>query len=167
MELLKPDLGLMFWTTLVFMAVFFILKKFAWKPILSALHDREKSIEDSLKAAERARMDMSNMKSEHERLLNEAKEERAKLLNEARQMKDQIIAEAKDKAKTEFSRIVETAKTEIQNQKMAAMIDVKNEIGNMVLEVSSKILKRELKDKSSQMEHINMLINDAKKSELN
>src|SRR6185295_384095 len=112
MELLKPELGLIFWTAVIFLTVFFMLKKFAWKPILKALDDREKTISDSLQTAERTKKEMAELKSQHEQLLNEARQERSMILKEAKDIKDSIIAEARDKAKIEGSKMIEEAKRE-------------------------------------------------------
>ena len=162
MELLKPELGLIFWTAVIFITVFFLLKKFAWKPILQALDDREKTISDSLQTAERTKLEMAAMKSQHEALLNEARQERSLILKEAKDMKDAIIGEARDKAKVEGAKMIEEAKREIDNQKMAAIIEVKNAAGNLVLEVSEKILRRELSNKDEQLKYINTLIQQSK-----
>src|ERR1700753_4037504 len=120
MELLKPELGLIFWTALIFIVVLFLLPKSAWKPILKALDDREKTIDDALKTAERTKEEMAKLNAEHEKLLNEARQERSQILKEAKDMKDAIINEARDKAKVEGSKLIEEAKREIENQKMAA-----------------------------------------------
>jgi len=148
--LLQPDLGLFFWTTVIVLVVFFLLKKFAWKGILKALDDRESKINEALQTAERTRQEMTAMKSEHEKLLNDAKAERSAILKEAKDLKDQIIAEARVAAKAEQSRIVGDALKEIENQKMAAMTEIKNSVGSLVIEVSTKVLGRELKEKAAQ-----------------
>lgn len=160
MQLLTPALGLIFWTTLIFLTIVFILGKYAWKPILKALDDREKTIDDSLKTAERMKQEMANMHSEHEKLLNEAKAERSSILKEAKDMKDSIISEARNQAKAEQTKIVEDARREIENQKMAALTEIKNSVGAMVLQVSEKVLQRELKDKTAQTEYMSQLIKD-------
>ena len=162
MELLKPELGLIVWTAVIFLIVLYLLTKFAWKPILNALNDREKHIDDALKSADRAREEMANMKSEHESLLKQAKEERSQILKEAKEIKDSIINEAKDKAKEEGAKLIAEAKREIDNQKMAALIEVKNQVGNMVIEVSEKILQRELHNKDEQMKYINSVLEKSK-----
>src|SRR5215212_11541206 len=135
MELLTPSFGLIFWTLLAFIIVFFILKKFAWKPILKALNDREKGIADSLETADRVRAEMSQLKSENEELLAQAREERGVMLKEARETKDRIINEAKEQAKIEANKIIIEAQQQINAQKMAALTDVKNQVGKLVVEV--------------------------------
>lgn len=162
MQLLTPALGLIFWTALIFLTVLFILKKYAWKPILKALDDREHSIDDALKTAERTKEEMLNMKSEHEALLAQAKQERMSIIREANQIKEQIVTEARDKAREEASRIMKENLLEIENRKMEAITDLKNQVGNMVIEVSEKILRRELSEKQKQEDYINQLINETK-----
>ena len=162
MQLLTPGFGLIIWTLLAFLIVFFILKKFAWKPILNSMNQREKGIADSLATAERIKTEMSEMKSEHEALLAQAREERAQILKEARETKEKIINESKETAKAEASKIVSEAMAAIEAQKMAAITDVKNQVGKMVIEVSEKILRRELENKADQEAHIKGLVNEVK-----
>src|SRR5687768_10485532 len=162
MELLTPSFGLIFWTLLAFIIVFFILKKFAWKPILKALNDREKGISDSLETADRVRAEMSQLKSENEELLAQAREERAAMLKEARDIKDRIVNDAKEQAKTEASKIMTETQQAIEQQKMAAMTDVKNQVGKMVIEVAEKILRKELGNTEAQEAHIKSLVNEVK-----
>jgi len=162
MDLLIPGFGLFFWTALVFLIVLFLLKKFAWKPILSALDEREKGIADSLASAEKVRNEMSNMKSEHEQLLNQAREERTLLLKEAKETKEKIVNEAKDAAKEEANKIMVEARQQIEFQKNAAIIDVKNQIGSLVIEVAEKVLRKELSNKEEQNNYIKKLAEDIK-----
>lgn len=162
MELLSPGLGYFLWMLVAFLTVMIILRKFAWKPILKMLKDRETGIADALASAEVAKQEMANLKSENEALLQKAAEERTQLLKEAREAGDKIIAEAQEKAKTEYSRIVEDARLVIDQQKNQAMTDVKNKIGDLVIEVSEKILRRQLHDQSSQEALINDFIKDVK-----
>jgi len=162
MDLLIPSFGLIFWTLLVFIIVLWVLKKFAWKPILHSLNTREKSISDSLATAERVRAEMAQLKSENEELLVQAREERALMLKEARDTKDKIINEAKDQAKTEAGKIITDARIAIEQQKMAAITEVKNQIGNLVVEVSEKILRRQLENKTQQESYIQQLADEVK-----
>ncbi len=162
MDLLTPSFGLIIWTLLAFLIVFFILKKFAWPAITKGLKDREQSIADALSTAERVKAEMAEMKSEHEALLAQAREERAQILKEARETKEKIINESKDAAKFEASKIVAEAQAAIEAQKMAAVTDVKNQIGKMVIEVSEKILRRELNNKADQEAHIKGLVDEVK-----
>lgn len=162
MDLLLPHLGLIVWTLLAFLVVLFILKKFAWKPILKGLNDREANIADSIATAEKVRQEMSQLKSENEALLVAAREERAAMLKEAKEIKDKMINDAKDEAKTQAAKIIADANASIYNQKMAALTDIKNQVGKMVIEVSEKVLRRELANKSEQETYIKQLAEEIK-----
>ena len=164
MELVTPEIGLIFWTTIVFLLLLIVLKKYAWKPILAAVDERNKSIEDALKAADKAKKEMLALNTDNERILIQAKKERDVLLKEGREIKDNIIAEAKDKAKLEADKILITAKEQINNEKMKAITELKNQVASMSIDIAEKILKSELSDKNKQKE----LIAEALKSnELN
>jgi F-type H+-transporting ATPase subunit b len=160
MQLLLPGIGLIFWTLIAFLIVFFILRKFAWKPILSSLNQRQKTIADSLETAERVKREMSHLKSENEALLVKAREERGVMLKEAREIKDRIINEAKEQAKVEANRIILEAQQQINAQKMAAITEVKNQVGKMVVEVAEKVLRKELSTSATQEAHIKDLVNE-------
>lgn len=160
--LLTPGLGFFVWTLVAFIVVFLLLKKFAWKPILKSLKDRETGIADSLASAEKVKAEMAQLKSENEALLAKAREERAQLLKEARDMKDKIINEAKEQAKVEANKIITEAQVAIQNQKMAAITEVKNQVGTLVIEVAEKVLRRELSGKAEQETFIKQLTNEVK-----
>ena len=162
MELLLPKLGLLVWTLLAFLIVFFLLKKMAWPAIIKGLRDREQGIANSLATAEKVRAEMAQLKNENEALLALAREERAQLLKEARETKDRIISEAKEQAKLEANKIITEAQLAINTQKMAALTDVKNQVGKLVIEVSEKILRRELGNKESQETHIRGLVDEVK-----
>ncbi len=160
MELISPGIGQIFWMTLVFAILIFILGKYAWKPILKSLKDRENFIEESLTAADKAKEEMKQMKFDNAQLLKEAKEDRDAILREGRKIKDSIIEDAKGKANEEADRIVENAKVRIENEKMAAMTDLKNQIASLAIEVAEKILKKELSEKGKQEDYINKLIDE-------
>ncbi|MEI9945678.1 MAG: F0F1 ATP synthase subunit B [Chitinophagaceae bacterium] len=162
MNLLTPEFGLLIWTLLAFLVVFFILGKFAWPAIVKGLKQREQSIADSLATAERVRAEMAQMKSENEALLAKAREERGQLLKEARETKDKIINEAKEQAKTEANKILMETQAAINAQKMAALTEVKNQVGKLVIEVSEKILRKELGNKEAQEAHIKGLVDEVK-----
>jgi len=162
MKLLTPEFGLLIWTTLAFLIVFFILRKLAWPAIIKGLRDREQSIAGSLATAERVKAEMAQMKNENEALLASAREERAQLLKEARETKDRIINEAKEQAKAEANKIVIEAQAAINAQKMAALTEVKNQVGKLVIEVSEKVLRKELSNKESQEAHIQGLVDGVK-----
>jgi len=160
--LLKPEFGLLIWTLLAFLIVFFILKKFAWPAIIKGLKDRQQSIADSLSTAEKIKAEMAMMKSENEALLAKAREERALMMKEARETKDKIISEAKEQAKIDANKIMVEAQAAINTQKMAALTEVKNQVGKLVIEVSEKVLRRELGNKEAQEAHIKGLVDDVK-----
>jgi F-type H+-transporting ATPase subunit b len=162
MALLLPHLGLIFWTLLSFLIVFFILKKFAWKQIIDGLNERESNIANSIASAEKVKAEMAKLKSENESLLQSAREERAAMLKEAKEIKDKIINDAKEEAKTQATKIINDANAAIHQQKMAALTDIKNQVGKMVVEVSEKVLRRELSDKAQQEIYISQLANDIK-----
>ena len=162
MELLNPGVGLVFWTLLAFIIVFFILKKFAWKPILESLKEREAGIAESIASAESMKIEMAAMKSENEAVLAEAREERAKMIKEAKEVSDKMIGEAKEKARGEFDRIVAEAQGAITQQKNAALTDVKNQVGSLVLDIAEKVLRRELSDKKVQENYIKDLAEGVK-----
>jgi len=162
MRLLTPELGLLFWTLLAFLIVFFVLKKFAWGPILSSLDKREKTIADSLETAERVKREMALLKNENEELMAKAREERSQMLREARDIKDRIVAEAKEQAKLEANKVITETQQQINAQKMAAITEVKNQVGKLVIEVTEKILRKELASKEAQEAHIRGLVDDVK-----
>jgi F-type H+-transporting ATPase subunit b len=162
MKLLLPEFGLLIWTLLAFLVVFFILGKFAWPAIVKGLKEREQGITDSLAVAEKVKAEMAQLKSENETLLAQAREERAQMLKEARDIKDKIINEAKEQAKIEANKIIVNAQAAIEQQKMAAITDVKNQVGNLVIEISEKILRRELSNKAEQENYITQLANEVK-----
>ncbi|MBS1741819.1 MAG: F0F1 ATP synthase subunit B [Bacteroidetes bacterium] len=162
MDLLLPHLGLIVWTVLAFLVVLFILKKFAWKPILKGLNDRETNIANSIATAEKVKLEMSQLKSENEALLVAAREERAVMLREAKDIRDKMINDAKEEAKVQAAKIIADANASIQNQKMAALTDIKNSVGKMVIEVSEKVLRKELGNKSEQENYIKQLAEEIK-----
>lgn len=145
MNLLTPGFGLLIWTLLAFLVVFFLLAKFAWPAIINGLREREQSIASSLETAKRVQAEMTQLKSENEALLAKAREERAQLLKEARETKDRIIAEAKDQAKSEANKIMAETQAAIQAQQMAALTEVKNQVGKLVIEVSEKYFGKNLR----------------------
>ncbi len=157
MKLLTPDPGLLVWTLLAFLVVFFILKTKAWPAILKGLKERETGIADSLALADRVKAEMVQLKNENEQLMAQAREERAQMLKEAKDTKDRIINDAKDQAKLEANKIIMDASAAIQHQKMAALTDVKNQVGTLVVEVAEKVLRRELSNKADQEVFIKQL----------
>jgi len=150
MELVTPAIGLVFWMCVTFLTIFFILKKFAWKPILNMIKEREDSIESALQAAEKAKLEMKELQAGNERILAEAMAERDNLLREARETKDAIVNEAKTKAKAEADKLINQALESIKNEKMAAITELKNQVAALSIEVAEKILKEQLSTEDKQ-----------------
>ena len=159
MELLTPNIGLVFWMSLAFLIVLFVLRKFAWSGILKALKDREDFIDRSLKSAEEAKTQLSTLKAENENLLVEARAERESILKEAKEMKDTILAEAKLTASEEGNRLIAAARGEIEKEKNQALSDIKKQVGEISLEIAERVIRKELSDKGAQealvAEHLN------------
>lgn len=146
------SVGLFFWQSVLFVALIFLLRKFAWKPILNSVNEREEKIEGSLKAAEEAQKKIEDLNNESEALIKEARAERDGLLKEARETRDAMISEAKGKAKEEAEKIMESAREAINNEKQAAMIELKNQVAVLSIEVAEKIIKTELSSDAKQKE---------------
>lgn len=162
MELIQPGLGLIFWMTLSFALVLFLLKKYAWKPIMKMLKEREEAIDSALHEADKAREEMKLLKFDNERLLKEAKEERDAILTEARKIKEKMIEEARLKAGQEAQRVIDGAKERIENEKMAAIVDLKNQIAQLSIEIAEKVIKTELAQDKKHDELIQRLIKEIK-----
>ena len=162
MDLVTPEIGLVFWTTLSFGILFFLLAKFAWKPIMAAIDTRERSIEDALLKAEAAKDEMSRLTNENEELLKQARAERDLILKEAKKVKDQIVGDAKEAAQTEGARMIELARVEINNQKAIAMADVKNQVAALSLEIAEKVLRKQFEDGQKQDELVSQLLKEVK-----
>lgn len=162
MELLTPDFGLFFWTLLAFLTVFFILRKFAWGPILKSLSERETGIAESIAAADRLKKEMAQMQSENEALMAQAREERSQILKEARTEQERIINKAKDDTKAIADKMLADARLQIEQQKMAALTEVKNQIGNLAVEVAEKVLRKELDGASNQSTYAQQLVSEIK-----
>lgn len=158
--LVTPELGLLIWTSIAFLTVLFLLKKFAWKPILEAVQKREQTINDAVKAAEHARMEMAQMKNTNEQLIKEAREERDGILKEARDQRDAIVSEAKVKAQVEVDRMLNSARETIKNEKLAAIAELKNQVASLSIEIAEKVLKAELSSENKQNTVINNLVNE-------
>ena len=160
--LVLPDVGLVFWSSIAFIVLLVVLGKFAWKPIMTAISEREQGIENALAKADQMKAEMATMQGETEALMQKAREDRATLIKEAKEQSDKMVAEAKEKAKSEYDRIVADAQLAITQQKNAALIDVKNQVGALVVEVSEKILRRELSNKTEQESYIQQLAEGVK-----
>lgn len=160
MELIKPDIGLLFWMVVSFGTVFLILKKFAWPAIINALKLRENSITDSLAAAKEARAEVKRLEAEYEKIIARAKTERDIVMSEAREIKEKIILEAKYKANAEANNIIKQAKITIENEKAAAINDLINQVADISVSIAEKILKDQLTDPQSQRKLIENYIKD-------
>lgn len=159
-SLTTPGIGLIFWTTLVFLLLVLLLSKFAWKPILSAIKTREEGITAALAAAEKAKEEMKALQAGNEKILAEARAERDAMLKEARDMKDAMVNEAKSKAKSESDRILASAREQITNEKNAAITELKNQVATLSIEIAEKILKSELSSDDKQKTLVNTLMKD-------
>jgi F-type H+-transporting ATPase subunit b len=160
LNILAVDLGLFFWTSVLFLVFFLILRRFAWKPILNALKEREDTIENSLLQAEKAREEMSRLKSENEALLKEARQERDKMIAEANKMRDQIITKARTEAQEEAGKEMDKAKAQIEAEKKAALAEIKNTTGALAVKVAEKLLRKQFEKPETQRELADKLIAD-------
>ncbi len=158
MGLITPDIGLVFWMLVTFGIVLFILGKFAWKPILKALNDRENSITEALEKAEEAKKQMGNLKAENEKLLAQARTEREAILREAKEMKDSIIAQAKTSADVEGKKMIANAKENIEREKSAAINDLKTQVAAYSIEIAEQLVRKKLESGKEQDELLNKAI---------
>jgi len=152
--MLSVSWGTVIWSSIAFLVVAFILAKMAWKPILASIKERETSIDDALKSADKAREEMSNLQASNEALLKEARAERDGMLKEARETKDRILSEAKSKATDEYRSIVDSAKETIETEKQAALTEIKQQVANLSIDIAEKIIKQELESNEKQKELI-------------
>lgn len=162
MELVLPGIGLIFWSTITFLIVLFLLRKFAWKPILDALHQREDFIDESLQAAEKAKAEVANMKAENERLLDEARVERDRIIKEANEAGKRMIEEARAEATKQANRQVEEARQAIQTEKAAALADVKQKVAEMSLAIAEKLMRKELANEEAQKQLVQDYLQEVK-----
>lgn len=167
MELITPDLGLLFWMTLAFGIVFFILAKFAFPVINGMLKKREEEINNALELAERTHKEMEQLQANNEALLQQAREERDKILAEAKKISDKFVEEAKIKANEEKNRIIESAKESIEHEKMAATTEIKNQIADISIKVAEKIIGKTLDSDKEQLDYINRLLQDIEENQKN
>jgi F-type H+-transporting ATPase subunit b len=156
------EFGLFFWQVLIFVGLIFLLKKFAWKPILDAVNDREQGIKDALLSAENARKEMENLQADNLRILNEARAERDAMLKEAREMKEKMIADSKNEAQAQGQKMIEQAKAAIESEKNAAMAELKLQVSTLSLSIAEKLLKDELSNKESQTKLVEKMLGDVK-----
>ena len=161
MDLVTPDVGLLFWTFCSFAILYFLLKKFAWKPILGSVNDREDSIREALLAAENAKKEMENLKSDNEKILKEAKIDRENMLKDAREIKTKLISDAENQAKEQASKLIESAQLAIQNEKNSAMNELKQTVVELSVGIAEKVISSELEDKNKQLKVVENMLNDA------
>ncbi len=156
------SLGLFVWMLVIFIGLILLLKKFAWKPILDAVNEREEGIKNALASAERAKLDMQNLTASNERLLAEARAERDTLLKEAREIKEKMINDAKSEAQAQGEKMIAQAKAAIESEKNAAMVELKNQVSFLSIEIAEKVLKSELSNTEAQTKLVEKMLGDAK-----
>lgn len=161
---IKPDAGLIIWTTIIFLLFWGLIGKFAFRPIAEALKTRANDIQSALDEAKKAKEEMNNLKAENDLLLQQAREERAAMLRDAKDTKNQIISEAKDRAKSDANKIIADARQEIENQKKAALAEVKSEAGLIALNIAEQVLRKELKSDAEQQAFVNKLVSEISKN---
>ena len=155
------SIGLFVWQTVLFLTLLFLLRKYAWKPILSAVEEREEGIKNALEAADNAKKEMEALNADNERILREAKAERDNILKEAREIKETIITEAKTQASEEADKVLASAREQIKNEKLAAITELKNQVADLSIDIAEKVLKSELKDVDKQKELVNNALKEA------
>jgi len=160
MSLVTPGIGLIFWMLIAFSILLFILGKFAWKPILKLLHEREESIEKALQAAEEAKAEMLKLQANNEQIVAEARKQADAIIKEAREMKEKMVSEAKIAAANEADKIMKNAKVAIENEKNQAMNEIRNQIAEFSVLIAEKIIRKELSNENKQKEYIDSLLND-------
>jgi F-type H+-transporting ATPase subunit b len=154
--------GLFIWQTIIFVGLILLLKKFAWKPILDAVNEREEGIKNALLSADNARKEMQNLQADNQRILQEARMERDSLLKDAREMKDKMVADAKNEAQAQGLKMIEQAKAAIESEKNAAMAELRAQVSNLSIEIAEKLLKDELSNKEAQVKLVEKMLGDAK-----
>ena len=160
MELITPGIGLLFWMIVMFGIVLWILKKFAWKPILNALENRETSIKEALMAADTAKRDMEKLKADNQVVMAEARAEKDKIVQEARQIREKLISDAKNEAVDEAKKILKSARRDIENEKVSAIMEVKNKVAELSVEIAEKILREKLADSKEQKSMVERLVKE-------
>lgn len=162
MNLLEDfSIGLFFWQTLLFVLLLLLLKKYAWKPMLTAVNDREEGIKNALDSAEKAKLEMENLQADNQKLLQEARVEREAMLKEAREIKNKMIEDAKDQAKEEASKLVAQAQASIQTEKKAAIAELKSQVANLSIEIAEKVVREELSNKDKQIKLVESMLGEA------
>jgi F-type H+-transporting ATPase subunit b len=161
-SVIRPEPGVFVWTVLIFLLFWFLMAKFAFKPIIAGLKKRQSDIQNALDEAKNARAEVTHFQAEQDKIIAEAREERAQILREAKETREQILADAKAKADAEYKRKLDSAVVDIENQKMAAMTDLKNQVGKLSLDIASKVIKKELASNPEQVAFAQSLVNDLK-----
>lgn len=162
MDLVTPGFGLVVWSAITFLILLFILSKFAWKPILGAVSEREEGIKNALASAESARREMENLQADNERILKEARAEREAMLKEARDIKNKMIADAKEEAQVQANNMIAQAQAAIISEKKAAMAELKSQVAGLSIEIAEKVVRAELSNKDKQMSLVESMLGDAK-----
>ena len=157
MNFTAPE-SLIFWTTIIFVVFFFLLKKFAWKPILGAVKSREESINNALDSAEKAKLEMQNLQADNQKLLKEAKAEREIMLKEARDIKNKMIEDAKSEAQEQANKMIEQAQAAIESEKKSAMAELKSHVAGLSLDIAEKIVRTELSNKDKQLQLVETML---------
>ncbi|MBN2482005.1 MAG: F0F1 ATP synthase subunit B [Bacteroidales bacterium] len=162
MDLLIPEIGIIFWMIISFSIAFFILAKYAWKPIVNALKERDTSIAEAIKDAEKARLEVSRLQTESEKILSQAKDESDKIIQEARDFKESVLSEANELAKKQTHKMIEEARKAIINERTAALYEIKKQVSELSVAISEKILMQELKDPDKQQKLIEKSLSEMK-----
>ncbi len=155
------SVGLFFWQAVVFILLLLLLRKFAWKPILNAVNEREQGIKDALDSAEKAKLEMANLQADNQKLLQEARAEREAMMKEAREIKAKMISDAKEEAQAEANKTIANAQVAIEGEKKAAIAELKQTVASLSVEIAEKVVKHELSDKSKQLELVDTMLKDA------
>lgn len=161
MDLVTPEFGLIFWTSITFLVLLLILKKFAWKPILGAVSEREKGIKDALASAVEARKEMENLQADNERILKEARAERETMLKDARELKNKMIDDAKQDAKIEANKLITQAQAAIEAEKKAAIADLKSQVAQISISIAEKVVREELSNTEKQEKLVESMLDNA------
>lgn len=160
MELVTPGLGLIFWQAITFLIVFFVLSRFAWKPIMKAIHEREATIERALSEADRARREIKNLQSQNEDLLKQARAEREKLISDARTQANAMLSEAQEKARQESGRQMNEARQMIATEKAAALTEIRNQVADLSITIAEKVIRQRLQGDDQQRLLVNQMLNE-------
>jgi F-type H+-transporting ATPase subunit b len=161
MDLVTPGFGLVFWTLITFLILLFILRKFAWKPILGAVSDREESIKGALASAEEAKKEMENLQADNQKLIKEARAEREAMLKDAREIKTKMIEDAKGEAKVEADKMIGLAQAAIEAERKSAVADIKKQVASLSIAIAEKVVKNELSNKEKQLALVDEMLGEA------